>query len=218
MALCLGLPGERQGLDDIISVLQQNRLWLYGHVLWKENNDWVEKCMEYEVEIDQRKLGERLWKKTVRHRNLTETMTWIIKDGNICAVCKTKCNWMNGFCGTVCDNQKCDANYSTDRVQSLVACRHLLEDRQAAQTTTLASISITISQMLNSEGLIPHIPTAHLNIQHSQTLHHLRHTNSVYGIMTNAAKLWYAEKNSASISEFSHGICHAVINTTLCDN
>jgi len=41
---------ERLGLDDIISVLQQNRLWWYGHVLQREDNDWVKKCMEYEVE------------------------------------------------------------------------------------------------------------------------------------------------------------------------
>ena len=38
------------GLDDIISVLQQNRLRWYGHVLQKEDNDWVKKCMEYEME------------------------------------------------------------------------------------------------------------------------------------------------------------------------
>ena len=37
-------------LDDIISVLQQNRLRWYGHVLQKEDNDWVKKCTEYEVE------------------------------------------------------------------------------------------------------------------------------------------------------------------------
>jgi len=41
---------ERLGIDDIILILQQNRLWWYGHVLWKENTDWVKKCMEYEVE------------------------------------------------------------------------------------------------------------------------------------------------------------------------
>ena len=40
---------ERLGLDDIISVIQQNRLQSYGHVLRKEDNDWVKKCMEYEV-------------------------------------------------------------------------------------------------------------------------------------------------------------------------
>ena len=32
---------ERLWLDNIISVLQQNRLWWYGHVLQKEHNDWV---------------------------------------------------------------------------------------------------------------------------------------------------------------------------------
>jgi len=41
---------ETLGLDDIISVLQQNRLRWYGHVLRKEDNDWVKKCMEYEVD------------------------------------------------------------------------------------------------------------------------------------------------------------------------
>jgi len=41
---------ERLGLDDIISVLQQNRLRWYGHVLQKEDNNWLKKCMEYEVE------------------------------------------------------------------------------------------------------------------------------------------------------------------------
>jgi len=34
---------ERLGLDDIISVLQQNRLRWYGHGLQKEDNDWVKK-------------------------------------------------------------------------------------------------------------------------------------------------------------------------------
>ena len=43
---------ERLGLDDIISVpvLQRNRLRWYEHVLRKEDNDWVNKCREYEVE------------------------------------------------------------------------------------------------------------------------------------------------------------------------
>jgi len=41
---------ERLGLYDIISVLQLSRLRWYGHVLQKEDNDWVKKCMEYEVE------------------------------------------------------------------------------------------------------------------------------------------------------------------------
>jgi len=40
---------ERIGLDDIISVLQQKRSRWYGHVLQKEDNNWVKKCMKYEV-------------------------------------------------------------------------------------------------------------------------------------------------------------------------
>jgi len=39
---------EILGLDDIISVLQQNRLQFYGHVLRKEDDNWL-KCMEYEL-------------------------------------------------------------------------------------------------------------------------------------------------------------------------
>jgi len=38
---------ERLGLDDIISVLQQNWLQWYGR---KEDNDCMKKSMEYEVE------------------------------------------------------------------------------------------------------------------------------------------------------------------------
>jgi len=37
---------ERLESDDIISVLQQNSLRWYGHVLQKEDNDWVKKFME----------------------------------------------------------------------------------------------------------------------------------------------------------------------------
>ena len=41
---------ERLGIDGIISVLRQNRLRWYGHVLRKDDDDWMKKCMEYEVE------------------------------------------------------------------------------------------------------------------------------------------------------------------------
>jgi len=44
----------------------------------KEDNDWVKKCTEYEVEgaslpgqeVDLRNLGQRLWKKTVTAHGL----------------------------------------------------------------------------------------------------------------------------------------------------
>ena len=46
------LPSKelRERLYDIALVLQQNRLRWYGHVLRKDDDDWVKKCMEYEVE------------------------------------------------------------------------------------------------------------------------------------------------------------------------
>ena len=37
-------------VDDIALVLQQNRLRWYGHVLRKDDDDWVKKCMDHEVE------------------------------------------------------------------------------------------------------------------------------------------------------------------------
>jgi len=63
---------ERLGIEDIILALQQNRLPWYGHLLQKEDNDWVKKCvwsMKWRVvpdpEVDQRGLGERLCRKHV---------------------------------------------------------------------------------------------------------------------------------------------------------
>ena len=63
---------ERLGVDEIALVLQQNRLRWYGHVLRKDDDDWVKKCMEYEVEgsrqeEDQRRPGKRLYVMTVKH-------------------------------------------------------------------------------------------------------------------------------------------------------
>ena len=57
---------ERLGLDDIMLVLQQNRLRWYGHVLRKEDNDWVKKCMEYEVEgARPRSRPKKTWREVV---------------------------------------------------------------------------------------------------------------------------------------------------------
>jgi len=57
---------ERLGLDDIISVLQQNRLRRYGHVLQIEDNDWVKKCMEYEMEgVRPRGRPKKTWREIV---------------------------------------------------------------------------------------------------------------------------------------------------------
>ena len=58
---------ERLGIDDIILILQQNRLRWYGHVLRKEDTDWVKKCVEYEV-VGSRPRGrpKGTWKKVVQ--------------------------------------------------------------------------------------------------------------------------------------------------------
>jgi len=48
-------------------VLQQNRLRWYGHVLRKDDDDWVKKCMEYEVEGPvPRGRPKRTWRGVVR--------------------------------------------------------------------------------------------------------------------------------------------------------
>jgi len=55
---------ERLGTDNIILILQQNRLQSYGHVLQKEDTDWVKKCMAYGVEGSRpRGRPNRTWRK-----------------------------------------------------------------------------------------------------------------------------------------------------------
>ena len=57
---------ERLGVDDIALVLQQNRLRWYGHVLQKDEDDWVKKCMEYDVEGSRpRGRPKKTWKEVV---------------------------------------------------------------------------------------------------------------------------------------------------------
>ena len=40
-------------------VLQQNRLRWYGHVLRKDDDDWVKKCTDYEVEVQGQEEDQR---------------------------------------------------------------------------------------------------------------------------------------------------------------
>ena len=57
----------RLGVDDTALILQQNRLRWYGNVLRKDDDDWVKKCMEYEVEgSGPRGRPKRTWKEVVR--------------------------------------------------------------------------------------------------------------------------------------------------------
>jgi len=53
-------------------ILQQNRLRWYGHVLRKDDDDWVKKCMEYEADGSRprgrpRGPRKRLFERTVKH-------------------------------------------------------------------------------------------------------------------------------------------------------
>jgi len=41
---------ERLAVDDIITVIQRHRLRWYGHVLIKDENDWVKICTDFKVE------------------------------------------------------------------------------------------------------------------------------------------------------------------------
>ena len=69
---------ERLGIDDTALVLQQNRLCWYdtslsanthafiGPVLQKDDDGWVKKCMEYEVEGPRpRGRPKRTWREVV---------------------------------------------------------------------------------------------------------------------------------------------------------
>ena len=52
---------------DIALVLQQNRLRWYGHVLRKDDDDWVKKCMEHQFEGPRpRGRPKKTWKEVVR--------------------------------------------------------------------------------------------------------------------------------------------------------
>jgi len=64
------------GVDDVMFVLQQNRLRWYHHVLQKKTiigwkNVWSMKWRVPNQEVDQRRLGERLCKNTVKYVNWT---------------------------------------------------------------------------------------------------------------------------------------------------
>jgi len=52
---------------NMVLVLQQNRLRWYGHVWRKDDDDWVKKCMEHEVEGSRPRVRpEKTWKEVVR--------------------------------------------------------------------------------------------------------------------------------------------------------
>ena len=80
---------ERLGVDDIALVLQQNSLRWYGHVLQKDDDDWVKKCMEHEVEGSRprgrpkkTRPGKRLYVRTVKHVSWIKRMPWTVANGD----------------------------------------------------------------------------------------------------------------------------------------
>jgi len=96
------------GLDDIISVLQWNRLWWYGHVLRKEDNDWVKKCMEYEVQgARPRGRPKKTWIEIVEkdyqvcgwnREDAMDRSRWMKQIGRIDD--HNRCDWVNVSSGT----------------------------------------------------------------------------------------------------------------------
>ena len=56
-------------------VLQQNRLRWYRHVLRKVDDDWVKKCMDYEVEGPRpRGRPKRTWREVVSEDSLVHKL------------------------------------------------------------------------------------------------------------------------------------------------
>jgi len=70
---------KRLGIDDIALVLQPNRLQWYGHVLRKEDDNWVKKCMQYEAEGSRARARRKRTRREVVNR--TRRMLWIVVNG-----------------------------------------------------------------------------------------------------------------------------------------
>ena len=49
---------ERLGIVDMISVLQQNSLRWYGHVLRKEDNDWLRNVWSIKLRAPDPEIGQ----------------------------------------------------------------------------------------------------------------------------------------------------------------
>jgi len=55
---------DRLGLEDVVTVLQHDRLGWCGHVWRKDNSEWVKKCVDLWLkvlgqEVDQREHGRK---------------------------------------------------------------------------------------------------------------------------------------------------------------
>jgi len=103
---------ERLCIDDIALVLQQNRLRWYVHVLRKEGDDWVKKCIAYEVEGPRpRGRPKRTWREVVKEDCQVRKMNredaiyhckWrkMIKDVRLLSDDQDGCEWVSVSSGT----------------------------------------------------------------------------------------------------------------------
>ena len=92
---------EKLGTDDIALVLQQNRLRWYGHVLRKEDDDWVKKCMEYEVEGPRpRGRPKRTWREVVKEDCLARKLKKVDRSKWRKLIKNVGCEWVSVSSGT----------------------------------------------------------------------------------------------------------------------
>ena len=53
---------ELLGLEPVSLMMKKSRLRWFGHVEWKDDNDWVKRCVTWEVEgIRQRGRPKKSW-------------------------------------------------------------------------------------------------------------------------------------------------------------
>ena len=53
---------ELLGLEPVSLMIKKSRLRWFGHVEWKDDNDWVKRCVTWEVEgIRQRGCPKKTW-------------------------------------------------------------------------------------------------------------------------------------------------------------
>jgi len=59
--------GVEEWLVSVVMSMYTGQKHLYGYVLWKEDNDWVKKCIEYEVEGPRaRGRPKKTWREIVK--------------------------------------------------------------------------------------------------------------------------------------------------------
>jgi len=81
------MPAVTSFCVAVILILNQNRLWWYGHVLQKKKtligwrNVFNMRWRAPDQEVNQKGRGERLCKKIAKHAVWTGRMLWIIVDG-----------------------------------------------------------------------------------------------------------------------------------------